>query len=555
MSFCVKLALAKKLSQASKSNVGSIFKSLRLSLQPHEDSVSYSLPCKSIEADVNTNKLIEEGEAHISNENIILPINKTDFISQVLLSNINRSMKSDYQTLLNDKDKVVVDFSSPNIAKPFHVGHFRGTVLGNFVSNVSEYFASDVIRLNYLGDWGTQFGLIQIGLRELNIDSKDLEQNALDTLYKAYVKANSMAKTRLDVQKQASDIFQKLELSVDSEHTQDWLDFRQVTVNELKLTYERLGIAFNEYNWESDYAAGKIPHILTGLKHLPGIVKEGDHLLLPVGDRKVTLVKSNGSTMYVTRDIAAAVDRQSKHQFSKMLYVTDFSQEDHFKDLVHILRLLGHSWCENIEHIKYGKVQGMSSREGKGVFLKDLLDEARDRMNEKQKDTKTTRVSLDDTGVSDALGMSALIVYNLKMKRMKTSNFNWNDCLQMSGDGGVKLQYSHCRLVSLLHECDGIQLPETCDPTVLQEPVAQQLVLDIARFDDVLYQSYESYEPCVLVRYLMDLTNSINKALKQLKVKGSEPHVAEQRLLLFNRARLVLKEAMSLLGIKVLDSM
>ncbi|KAI5745475.1 hypothetical protein M8J76_011367 [Diaphorina citri] len=556
MSFCVKLSLAKKLSQALKINVGPstidrIVKNLRLSSQHNGENIHYSLPCKIIDGFENIN--IRGGtQFHIDDDNVILPVDKTEFITQVLTSTGDKHV---YKTQLNCIDKVVVEFSSPNIAKPFHVGHFRGTVLGNFVANLSNYFANNVVCLNYLGDWGTQFGLLQIGLNELNIKHTDLEQSPLDVLYKAYVKANDLAKINPDVQEQASNIFQQLECGKNTLHTKDWLDFQQVTLNELRGTYERLGIHFNEYHWESDYAASKITPILTDLHNLSQVIKEADHLMLPVGDRNITLVKSNGSTMYITRDVAAAIDRQKRYQFSKMLYVTDLSQENHFKDLVHILDLLGYPWHSHIEHIRYGKVQGMSTREGKGVFLKDLLDEARDRMYVKQKESKTTRVSLDDTGVSDTLGMSALIVYNLKIRRLKSYNFNWDECLHMSGDGGVKLQYSHCRLVSLAQECNAIQPPDHCDPKLLAEPVALQLILDIARFDEVLYQAHESYDSSIVVRYLFNLTNSINKALKQLQVKGAEHHVSQHRLLLFNKARLVLNQGMCVLGLKPLDKM
>ncbi|XP_026680682.1 probable arginine--tRNA ligase, mitochondrial [Diaphorina citri] len=204
MSFCVKLSLAKKLSQALKINVGPstvdrIVKNLRLSSQHNGENIHYSLPCKIIDGSENIN--IRGGtQFHIDDDNVILPVDKTEFITQVLTSTGDKHV---YKTQLNCTDKVVVEFSSPNIAKPFHVGHFRGTVLGNFVANLSNYFANNVVCLNYLGDWGTQFGLLQIGLKELNIKHTDLEQSPLDVLYKAYVKANELAKINPDVQEQA----------------------------------------------------------------------------------------------------------------------------------------------------------------------------------------------------------------------------------------------------------------------------------------------------------------------------------------------------------------
>lgn len=403
MSYSVKLSLAKKLSQALKTNVGpctidKLVKSLCLSSQRNGESIHYSIPITNVQKFANISCLSADTEIHIIEDNIILPLVKSEFIGQVLGSG---NIKADCRKQLKNQEKVIVEFSSPNIAKPFHIGHFRGTVIGNFVANLNEYFASDVVRLNYLGDWGTPFGLIQIGLKELNESSEDRNKNALDTLFKAYVKANDLAKVNPDIKRQASAIFEQLERQSDFSHTQDWLDFRKVTAEELRVTYERLGIHFNEFNWESDYAAGKISNLLNELSHLPQVITNEGHLSLPIGDRTITLLKSNGSTMYLTRDIAAALDRNNKYHFNSMFYVTDLSQENHFKDLLHILDLLGHSWHKNIEHIRYGKILGMSTREGQGIFLKDLLDEARDRMHEKQKDTKTTRSSLEDSNVSN----------------------------------------------------------------------------------------------------------------------------------------------------------
>lgn len=401
MSYSVKLSLAKKLSQALKTNAGpltieKLVKNLCLSSQSHKDSICYSLPINTVESLGNIRDLTGETQVQIGDQKIFFPLVKSDFIIEVLSSN---NIKSDCQAHLYSKEKVVIEFSSPNIAKPFHVGHFRGTVLGNFLANLNEYFANDVVRLNYLGDWGTPFGFLQIGLKELNIPSKVLDENALDTLHRAYVTANDLAKNNPDIIRQANAIFEELEMKAIFSHTQDWLDFRQVTVEELCKTYERLGICFNEYNWESDYCGGKISDTLKLLSSLPQAIKNEGHVSVPMGDRSITLIKSNGTTMYLTRDIAAAIDRHNRYDFSKMFYVTDFSQENHFKDLQYMLGLLGHSWDRKIKHVAYGKILGMSSREGSGVSLRSLLDEARDKIYEKQKDTQTTRVSLDDRKV------------------------------------------------------------------------------------------------------------------------------------------------------------
>lgn len=286
---------------------------------------------------------------------------------------------------------VVVEFSSPNIAKPFHLGHLRSTIIGNFISNLYAYFQNNVIRLNYLGDWGTQFGFIKVGLEELKYSRSDLETNPIKLLYESYVHANSLAKNDAEIANRARKEFSKLETGL--VEMEDWKLIIDYTKEELSKTYERLSVRFDEYHMESMYNINDIQNVINQLKENNILQLQDDgKQTATVNDRKVPLLKSDGTSLYLTRDIAAAIDRFSKYKFDRMFYLADNSQHNHFTALKCILRQLQLPWEDKIEHVKFGRVRGMSSRKGNAVFLKDILDECRELMVEKQINSPSNKV-------------------------------------------------------------------------------------------------------------------------------------------------------------------
>ncbi|XP_069690723.1 probable arginine--tRNA ligase, mitochondrial isoform X2 [Periplaneta americana] len=494
--------------------------------------------------------------------NIVFQINKNIFIKDIL-----QEVSSDpvlwKKSLLENhlshspKKKVIVEYSSPNIAKPFHMGHLRSTIIGNFIANIHEFLSHDVVRINYLGDWGTQFGLLQVGLDLCEYSEAMIKQNPMQALYKAYVEANKKAESDPAIAARARESFQSLEEG-NTEILKKWEVFRNYTVQELQTVYQRLGVYFDEYNWESMYSAKEISDLLQSLENR-GLLKtdsDGKKVVEINQERRIPIIKSDGSTLYLTRDIAAAVDRYRKHNFTEMLYIVDNAQTDHFTALFGVLSQMQLPWAPSLKHIKFGRIRGMSTRRGSVVFLKDILDETRDIMSTKQQETHTTKVHLneDTEGTTDILGISAVIINDLKQRRQRDYEFDWNRALQVQGDTGVKLQYTHCRLVSLERNC-GVSLPGECDPSVLQEPEAVLLVKNIARFEEVIMKSYSELEACVLVNYLLRFCNLINRALEVLQVKNEDIHIGSQRLLLFHSSRVVLNEGMKIVGLQPLSQM
>lgn len=298
--------------------------------------------------------------------------------------------KSTTEQIQTSRKKIVIDFSSPNIAKPFHVGHLRSTIIGNFIANINEHFNHKVTKLNYLGDWGTQFGLLQYGLKAKNIDVTKLKTNAIKTFYDVYVYANKMCKEDVNVQKEARKYFSDIENGMSG--LENWKAIRKTTIQELEKVYNRLGINFDEYHWESDYNGGAIKDLMDRLQ-TEGIIKndESGKKITTVNNRDVAVLKSDNSTLYLSRDIAALLDRYQKFEFNEMLYVVDNAQTDHFTALFAVVNQINSKCADGCKHIKFGRIKGMSTRSGNVVFLNDILDEAKQKMHEKQSLSKSMK--------------------------------------------------------------------------------------------------------------------------------------------------------------------
>ncbi|XP_062126346.1 probable arginine--tRNA ligase, mitochondrial [Drosophila sulfurigaster albostrigata] len=457
---------------------------------------------------------------------------------------------------------VVIEFSSPNIAKPFHVGHLRSTIIGNVLANLYQHLGYRTTRLNYLGDWGTQFGLLALGVQLKQVSDAEMRTAPIETLYNAYVVANKAATENPALAQRARELFSALEAGTDDAMTAQWQQYRHYTIDELTAVYERLGVQFDSYEWESQYSQSEITEVLTKLRSAGMLQGEHDgREVVVVGQRRVPVIKSDGSTLYLARDIAALLKRQRQLQFSRMLYVVDNGQADHFNALFQTVTALDNSLNNKLQHVKFGRIHGMSTRQGKAIFLRDVLDEAREVMREKRSNSATTKKnrSMNDELVCDVLGVSAVLVNVLKQRRQRDHEFSWDQALQVNGDTGIKLQYTHCRLHSLLDNFKHIQLADI-KPSwqhLTQEPSdALDVLYELARFEQFVWQSKEQLEACVLVNYLFGLCNATSRALKRLPVKQERClEKQSQRLLLFHAAKRTLHRGMQLLGLKPLNQM
>uniref|UniRef100_A0A1A8K174 Probable arginine--tRNA ligase, mitochondrial n=1 Tax=Nothobranchius kuhntae TaxID=321403 RepID=A0A1A8K174_NOTKU len=461
--------------------------------------------------------------------------------------------------LLNSlpRGTTLVEYSSPNIAKKFHAGHLRSTIIGNFIANLKQSLGNNVIRMNYLGDWGMQFGLLGAGFKQFGCVEK-LKDNPLQHLFEVYVKVNKEVQHSEDMKQAARDFFRQLEQH-ESQAVTLWQQFRELTVKEYQQVYKRLGVHFDIYSGES-FHQDQAQEVVQELQRrgLLKVSERGTRVvdLSPEGDMTnvCTLLRSDGTTLYITRDVAAAISRRETHGFDEMIYVTDKSQENHFSQLFQILITMGHSWAERCRHVSFGLVQGMKTRTGDVVFLEDVLDEARARMLHNMNQTSTTKELENPEDTAERVGISALIVQDFKGPLQADYKFDWDRMLQARGDTGVFLQYTHARLCSLIRRNE-VAEAGTFNPSLLQEQTSINILQQLLRYDEILHQSSKDLQPRHLVTFLLKLCHFVASAHTELPVAGSPQDVAQARLRLFRAARSVLANGMKILGITPVPKM
>ncbi|XP_041716755.1 probable arginine--tRNA ligase, mitochondrial isoform X1 [Coregonus clupeaformis] len=455
------------------------------------------------------------------------------------------------------KGTTVVEFSSPNIAKKFHAGHLRSTIIGNFIANLKESLGNNVLRVNYLGDWGMQFGLLGAGFQRFGCQEK-LKKNPLQHLFDVYVQVNKEAENNEVIGQAAREFFRQLEQQ-EQQALLLWKQFREITVEEYQQVYKRLGVHFDIYSGES-FHQQQAQEVVQRLQRL-GLLKtteKGTSVvdLSSAGDMSSysTVLRSDGTSLYITRDLAAAIDRKERYNFDEMIYVTDKSQGIHFQQLFQILLAMGHSWAERCQHVPFGLVQGMKTRLGEVVFLEDILDEARARMLRNMSQSKTTKEMVYPEDTAEKVGISALIVQDFKGPLGSDYKFDWDRILQAQGDTGVFLQYTHARLCSLIHQ-HGDGEEGAFDPSLLIDQRSISILQHLLRYDEVLYQSAQDLQPKHLVNFLMTLSHLVASAHRELPVKGSPQAVAQARLRLFSGVCTVLANGMKILGITPVEKM
>ena len=453
---------------------------------------------------------------------------------------------------------VVIDYSSPNIAKPFHIGHLRSTVIGAALCRIYAALGYKTIGINHLGDWGTQFGMVMAAYSE-HPDEQALLNHPIRYSLKLYTEYYARAETDPAALNQAREWFKRLEKG-DQEARALWSKFRELSLAEFQRIYQRLGIRFDHYMGESFYN-DKMDEVIQRVKKAH-LLERGDDgaQLVRLDEEKMPpllLRKSDGATLYATRDLAAAIYRWENFHPAKILYVVGTPQELHFRQLVRVLQKMGCEWAEVIEHVKFGHVQGMSTRHGTAVFLEEVLDEAtaraRDKIAENVKAGKLDP-ALATAELAEAIGIGALIAVDLKNHRERDVVFDWDQALNFDGETGPYLQYTHARIRGILRK-SGRPVPESADWNLLAEPETRELLKALARYPEAVEKAGHDNEPSLIANCLFDLTKVFNVFYNTHRVIGSGGAVEDARLLLVDSVRQVLKNGLSLLGIKPLEQM
>ncbi|KAF9408564.1 hypothetical protein BGZ94_002270, partial [Podila epigama] len=457
---------------------------------------------------------------------------------------------------LGENKKVIVEFSSPNIAKPFHAGHLRSTIIGSFVRNILDANGYDTVSMNYLGDWGKQYGLLAVGFERYGSEEKLLE-DPIKHLFDVYVKVNADAKENEAVHDEARAYFKKME-DGDEAALKIWSRFRDLSIVKYKEIYARLNIAFDVYSGESQVTDG-MERALKMLHEKKLLTESDGALIVDLTAYKLGICvvqKKDGTTLYITRDIGAALERYEKYGFEHMYYIVASQQDLHLKQLFKILELLGFDWAKKVTHLNFGMVGGMSTRKGTVVFLEDILEETRDSMHEVMKKNEHKYAQIEDPlQVADNIGISAIMIQDASARRVKNYDFDWNRMFSFEGDTGPYLQYAHARLCSIERKTE-MEVNPNADLTQLGDSrAAGDLITMIARYPQIVRDTSRSFEPVNIVGYAMKLSHNVSQALESMYVMGAAKEVAEARLFMYWCARVTLGNAMRLLNLKPQDRM
>ncbi len=456
---------------------------------------------------------------------------------------------------------VVIDYSSPNIAKPIAFHHIRSTMIGSALAKLYRSQGWKVEGINYLGDWGKQFGLVAVGFQEYGDPAR---KEDVAHLVEVYVKANARAEKEPEFDERARAFFKRME-DGDPEALQLWQEFRETSLLDFKTVYERLGVQFEHYEGESRYQ-GKMDAIIDEIAKKPGVkASEGALIVdMPYAENEppVLLKKSDGSTLYATRDLAAAHDRFERFHFDLSLYVVATDQSLHFRQVFRTLKEMGREWASRAVHVNFGRVGGMSTRRGNIVLLTDVLSEAKNRAMEKVEENRAAgRIQTDDPErLADQVGLGAIVFGDLKNKRTTDYTFDWEDVLNFEGHSGPYLQYAHARACNILRRGGGA--PEQYDASLLSLPEEGALVRHIARLPNVVQEAVAQNEPSLVARYLLDLSAAFSRWYtlgnqerdKRVLVEDNEP-LRNARLALTDAVRITLKSGLALLGVPTPENM
>ena len=457
--------------------------------------------------------------------------------------------------------KVIVEYSSPNIAKPFHIGHIRSTVIGNSIYKIYDFLGYDAFRINHLGDYGTQFGKMICAYRHWG-NKEDVINEPIKTLLSYYTKFHVEVETHPELDDEAREIFAKLEKG-EPEEVELWQWFRDESLKEFTRVYKMLEIEFDSYNGESFYS-DKMPRFVEELKE-KGLLEESQGAqivnLEKYGMSPALITKSDGSTLYITRDIAAAVYRKETYDFYKNLYIVASQQNLHFQQWIKILELMGYEWAKDCVHIPFGLVSleegTMSTRHGRVVFLEDVLNRAVDETRKIIKEKGVATDNIDET--AKQVGIGAVIFQELSNNRIKDYVFSWDKVLDFNGETGPYVQYTYARAASLMRRADAGALAKAqagdIDVTYIRSDAAYELVKLLEAFPAVVVEAAEKYEPSVVTRHIVDIAQSFNRFYhdEHIIVENIEEQAA--KLALAQAAKNTIKNGLGLLGIQCPERM
>ncbi|WP_152655224.1 arginine--tRNA ligase [Oceanobacillus sp. CFH 90083] len=471
-----------------------------------------------------------------------------EIVSKQAMEHINKEQEN-YGSLSAGAEKTItIDFSSPNIAKPFSMGHLRSTVIGNALANISEKCGYKAIRINHLGDWGTQFGKL-ITAYQLWGSEEKVRENPIKELFHLYVSFHEQVEKQPHLEDEARFWFKQLE-SGNEEALQLWKWFREESLKEFAKIYELLNIKFDSYDGEAFYN-DKMDDVVQELKAKDLLSHSDGAEVVDLTDEKLPpclIKKKDGATLYATRDLAAAIYRKKTYQFDKSFYIVGQEQRLHFQQLFLVLQKMGYNWAAELKHVPFGFIlkdgKKMSTRKGKVVLLEDVIKEAINLAYQNIEAKNPALINKEE--VAKMVGVGAIIFHDLKNERQNNIEFNLDEMLRFEGSTGLYVQYTHARACSILRKA-----PSENNLAIggLTDSYSWPIIKTLMDFPDVIEKSFQQAEASVVAKYVLKLSQEFNKYYGYIKILADD---AEQssRLALVKSVTIVLKEGLRLLGIK-----
>lgn len=454
---------------------------------------------------------------------------------------------------------ILIDMSSPNIAKPMHVGHLRSTILGAALDRLHRHFGYRSVRINHIGDWGAQFGKLVAAIDRWE-DTVDIEANPIPALLELYVRFHEEAEADPTLEEAARAAFRELESGVEGKVRATWRRITELSMQEFDKTYERLGVEFDLVRGESWYE-DKLEDTIARIE-AAGVAEESEGALIVdlTSIRKkmapCLLRKSDGTTLYATRDMAALFSRWEEFGFARALYLVGSDQTLHFEQLKGVLKRMELDWEERVEHIAFGMMRlpegKLSTRKGQVVFLSDVLDravaEARKIIAEKNPDLA------DADAVAEQVGVGAIVFNDMKRERVKDVLFTWEEVLSFEGETGPYVQYTYARLASILRKAEAAGEGDAApDWAALAD--TRSLILNLGRYPDALRTAAHKAEPSLVTQYLLGLCRELNSWYAQNRVLGEAPALTAARLAVVAAAKEILGAGLGVLGLAAPDQM
>lgn len=481
-------------------------------------------------------------------------LNKKEISQAVLADVIGKGSNYGKQEIGQGKN-ITIDMSSPNIAKPFSIGHLRSTVIGDSLAKIFEKIGYKSVKINHLGDWGKQFGLLIVAYKKWGSEEA-VRSNPIDELLQLYVRINEEVKSQPQLDEEARNWFRKLEAG-DEEAISLWQWFRDESLVEFNRLYNQLGVQFDSYNGEAFYN-DKMDEVVSILED-KGLLEESQGAQVVKLDKygienPALIKKSDGATLYITRDLAAAIYRKRTYDFAKSIYVVGNEQAAHFKQLKAVLKEMGYDWSDDITHVPFGLVtkdgKKLSTRKGNVILLEPTIAEAIKRAGD-QIEAKNPDLPSKEA-VAQAVGVGAIKFYDLKTDRLNGYDFDLDAMVSFEGETGPYVQYAYARIQSILRKANF--KPDAATPYALEDAESWEIIKLIQNFPATIKRAADNFEPSIIAKFAIRLAQAFNKYYAHNRILDQSPE-RDSRLALSYTTALVLKEALRLLGVDAPDEM